>query len=82
MPEDRIIDLKHVIGIYALTNMGAVLVHRIDYGNEKVQASINGIDPTWCDLIEQYMETTGELELGFNLGQLFVPFCEVQRFYK
>ncbi|MBO5567991.1 MAG: hypothetical protein J6A79_03545 [Clostridia bacterium] len=82
MPEDRIIDLKHVVGVYPLTNTGAVLVHRIDYPNEKVQASINGIDPSWCDLIEQYMETTGEMELGFNLGAFFVPFCDVQRFYK
>jgi hypothetical protein len=26
------------------------------------------------------METTEELELGFRLGELFIPFCEVMRF--
>jgi hypothetical protein len=27
------------------------------------------------------METSGELELGFHLGELFIPFCEVMRFF-
>ena len=30
---------------------------------------------------EEYRECTGELELGFCLGSLFVPFSEVMRFY-
>ena len=38
-------------------------------------------DAEWCEMTEQYMETSGELELGFNLGELFIPFCEVMRFY-
>ena len=81
MTEQRMIDLSTIIGVYALTNTGAVLVHAIDYGEDKVMASINGISPEWCSLTEQYMETSGELELGFVLGELFVPFCEVMRFY-
>ena len=79
--ESAVIDLKTVIGVYPLTNTGAVLVHAIDYSEDKVLASINGKDPEWCCLTEEYLETSGELELGFHLGELFIPFCEVMRFY-
>jgi len=75
------IDLKTVIGVYSLTNTGAVLVHQIDYGEDRVLASINGVNPIWCSLTEEVVEATGELELGFYLGELFVPFCDVMRFY-
>lgn len=81
MTESKMIDLSTVIGVYTLCNTGAVLVHAIDYGEDKVLASINGISPEWCDLTEEYMEATQELELGFRLGSIFVPFCEVMRFY-
>ena len=81
MDGTRMIDLSTVIGVYAICNTGAVLVHGIDYGEDKVLASINGEDAEWCEMTEQYMETSEELELGFNLGELFVPFCEVMRFY-
>ena len=79
--ESKVIDLSTVIGVYPLTNTGSVLVHAIDYGADKVLASINGDNPEWCSLTEQYMESTGEMELGFTLGSFFVPFCEVMRFY-
>ena len=79
--EGRVIDLATVIGVYPLTNTGAVLVHAIDYGEDKVLASINGENAAWCDLKEECMETSGELELGFALGELFIPFAEVMRFY-
>ena len=81
MTESKMIDLSTVIGVYTLCNTGAVLVHAIGYGEDKVLASINGISPEWCDLTEEYMEATQELELGFRLGSIFVPFCEVMRFY-
>jgi hypothetical protein len=42
-PERRrpmgMIDLASVIGVYPICNTGAVLVHKIDYGEEKVLAS-------------------------------------------
>lgn len=82
MPEDRIIDLNHVIGICPVGSNRTVLLHQISYDRDKVQASINGIDPVWVDLKEQYMEVTGEMVLGFFLENLFVPFCEIRRFYK
>ena len=75
------IDLASVIGMYPICNTGAVLVHKIDYGEEKVLASINGEEAEWCSLTEEYMETSGELELGFHLGELFIPFCEIMRFF-
>ena len=81
LSQSEMIDLSEVIGIYPICNNGAVLVHRIDYGEDRVLASINGIDPEWCRLEEQYMERTQEEELGFSLGSFFVPLCEVMRFY-
>ena len=81
MAESKVIDLMTVIGVYPLCNTGAVLIHQIDYGEERVLASINGNQAEWCSLKEQYMECTGEMELGFCLGSLFVPFCEIMRFY-
>jgi len=78
--ESKAIDLSTVIGVYPICNTGAVLVHAIDYGEDRVLASVNGVNPEWCDLTEEYMETTGELELGFRLGEWFIPFCEVMRF--
>ncbi len=80
MAEAKMIDLTTVIGVYPLCNTGAVLVHAIDYGEDKILASINGKDPEWCSMTEEYREATGELELGFMLGELFIPFCEVMRF--
>ena len=81
MTEHKMVDLSTVIGVYALCNTGAVLVHAIDYGEDKVLASINGENAEWCGMTEEYMESTGELELGFSLGSLFIPLCEVMRFY-
>ena len=81
MTESPMIDLRSVIGVYAICNTGAVLVHAIDYDEDKALASINGVNPEWCDLTEEYREDTGDMELGFNLGSFFVPFCEVMRFY-
>ena len=81
MTESKMIDLTDVIGVYTLCNTAAVLVHKIDYGEEKVLASLNGIQPEWCSLTEEYDEATGEQELGFTLSSLFVPLSEVMRFY-
>ena len=80
MAEAKVIDLSTVIGVYPLCNTGAVLVHAIDYGEDRILASINGANPEWCCMTEEYMESTGELELGFTLGSLFIPFFEVMRF--
>ncbi len=79
--ELQMIDLSKVIGVFPLCNVGAVLVHQIDYGEEKVLASINGKDPQWCEMGEEYWECTGELETGFRFGSFFVPLAEVMRFY-
>ena len=75
------VDLQSVIGMYPVCNTGAVLVYKIDYGADKVLAGMNAETPEWCELIEEYYESTGEQELGFYLGSFFVPFCEVERFY-
>jgi len=80
MTECKMIDLSTVIGVFPLCNTGAVLVHKIDYGEDKVLASINGEGAEWCSMTEEYRECAGEMELGFTFGSLFVPFSEVMRF--
>ena len=50
MAETKMIDLNTVIGVYSLCNTGAVLVHAIDYAEDKILASINGENPEWCAL--------------------------------
>ena len=80
MTESKMIDISTVIGVFTLCNTGAVLVHAIDYGEDKVLASINGEGAEWCAITEQYTEMAGELKLGFMFGSLFVPFSEVMRF--
>ena len=35
------IDLSDVIGVFPLTNVGAVLVYKLDYGEDRVLASVN-----------------------------------------
>lgn len=77
----EMIDLNTVIGVYPLCNTGAVLVHKIDYGEDKVLASINGKDPEWCGMAEAAWDDEEDEELGFYLGSLFVPFSQVMRFY-
>ena len=79
MSEHKIIDLTAVIGVYPVCNTGAILVHQIDYGEDRVLASINGNVPEWCGFTEQTVD--GELELGFLLGSFFVPFADVMKFY-
>ena len=79
--ESRIIDLSKVIGVYALANMGTVLVHAIDYDGEKVLASINGDNVEWCGLTEAHADSTDDMEPGFFLGSIFVPLSEVMRFF-
>ena len=82
MTGNKMIDLDTVIGMYGLTNTGAVLVHAIDYGEEKILASINGENPEWCRMMEQYVDSLEEETLGFLLDELFIPLCEVMRFYE
>ena len=66
-----------VIGSYPFSNTGSVLVHAID--GDRVLASINGEDAAWCDVTEEYVEATEELECGFRFGKWFIPFSEVMR---
>ena len=78
--EHAMVDLSAVIGVYPICNIGAVLVHAIDYDGERVLASINGRDAEWCGLTEACAEGMDEMELGFYLGSIFVPLSEVMRF--
>ena len=75
------IDLSKVIGVYGLCNTGAVLVHAIDYPEDRVLARIIGKNPQWWETTEACREGEDELGLGFFLGSIFVPFCDVMRFY-
>lgn len=77
----KMVNLRDVIGIYGLCNTGSVLVYKIDYGEDRVLAGINADPPEWCEIKDQYVEGSEELETGFALGKLFIPFSEVMRFY-
>ncbi len=79
MGEEKTAGTADVIGVYPIFNTAAVLVHEIDYGEDRVLASINGKDPEWCDITEEYISLTEEFELGFKFGEWFVPFSEVMR---
>ena len=68
-----------VVGSYSLFNTAGVLVHEVDERSEKVLASVNGLNPEWCDLTGEFMECTGEWVTGFWLGHLWVPLNEVMR---
>ncbi len=76
------IDLSTVIGVFPICNTGAVLIRKIDYDEDRVLAGINAEEPEWCEITEEYSESTEEMELGFRLGAFFVPLSEVQRFYQ
>lgn len=65
-----------VIGVYAICNTGSVCVHEM--ADDRVLASINGHDPTWCDVTEK-VNDDGEWESGFVLGSFFIPFSQVMR---
>ena len=76
----KMIDLATVIGIYAICNTGAILLHQIDYANEKVKISLNGEGPEWTDLTEGYADGSSELETGFRFGEMFIPLADIIRF--
>lgn len=67
-----------VIGSYPFCNTGSVVIHEIDYAEDKVLASINCIDPQWYD-IEWYIDEDTEPKPGFNMGDWFINLDEVMR---
>ena len=75
----KIIDLKAVIGIYPVCNTGSLLVHKIDYAEDRVLVSLNGEKEEWCEMTEGHADASGELEYGFYWGKMFVPFADVMR---
>ena len=81
MTKQMMIDASAIIGVYPICNTGAVLLYEIDYAEDSVLASINTDMPEWCQLAEEYYESSGVVELGFRIGAMFVPLFEVQRFY-
>lgn len=82
MTKEKTIDLKNIIGVCPLCNTITVLVHAIDYAEDKILTSINWEEPCWCDITEKYMEYTGATELGFMLGSLFIPLYEIKQWRK
>ena len=81
MSEQMMIDASEIIGVYPICNTGAVLLYEINYAEDRVLARINTDMPEWCQLAEEYYESSGDVELGFRIGAMFVPLFEVQRFY-
>ena len=67
-----------VIGAYSICNTGSILLHAIDHAGDRVLASINGIEPSWCEMTDKQNDD-GEWEPGFVFGSFFVPFSQVMR---
>ena len=74
-----------VIGVFAVCNTAGICVHEIDHAEDRVLASMNGIDPEWYPITEKPQSEMGgdsdEMESGFEFGSFFVPFSEVMRVY-
>ena len=60
-----------------------ICVHEIDHAEDRVLASMNGIDPEWYPITEKPQSEMGgeseRKESGFMFGSFFVPFSEVMR---
>lgn len=72
-----------VIGVFAVCNTAGICVHEIDHAEDRVLASMNGVNPEWYPITEKPQSEMGgdsdELESGFEFGSFFVPFSEVMR---
>lgn len=82
MDDTRIISANGlpVIGVYTISNNGSLVVHAIE--DERVQVSLNGGVPEWCERYSQIaVNDQGEYDMedGFLWGELRVPFSEIMR---
>lgn len=82
MDDTRIVSANGlpVIGVYTISNTGSLVVHAIE--DERVQVSLNGGEPEWCDTYSQIaVDDQGEYEMedGFLWGEMKVPFSDVMR---
>lgn len=82
MDDTRIVSANGlpVIGVFTISNTGSLVVHAIE--DERVQVSLNGGEPEWCDTYSQIAaDEQGEYEMedGFLWGELRVPFSDVMR---
>lgn len=69
-----------VIGVYTISNNGSLVVHAIE--DERVQVSLNGGVPEWCERYSQIVvDDQGEFDMedGFLWGEMKVPFSEIMR---
>ena len=70
---------KNVIGAYPICNTASLNVYEIDDVNDRVLVSLNDMPPRWYKIREACNADTGEYEMGFNYGGVFVPFSDVMR---
>ena len=65
-----------VIGVFAVCNTAGICVHEIDHAEDRVLASMNGIDPEWYPITEKPQSEMGgdsdELESGFKFASKFI----------
>ena len=73
-----------LMGVLPVTNCGSICVHEIE--DDRVLASVNGINPEWCSTAERPLgdyigddADADEVAPGFMFGALFIPFCSVMR---
>lgn len=70
---------KKGIGAYPICNTASLNVYEIDDANDRVLVSLNDMPPRWYKIREACNADTGEYEMGFNYGGVFVPFSDVMR---
>lgn len=78
--EQKMIDMNDIIGVYSFSNTMSLLIHKIDYVDDRVLVSENGENKQWCDIVEYDDEEDLFGELGFKYGEILIPFNEVLRF--
>jgi len=80
--EQKMIDMNDIIGVYNFSNTMSLLIHKIDYVDDRVLVSENGENKQWCDIVEYDDVEEGSVELGFKYGEILIPFSEVLRFWR
>lgn len=70
---------RKVIGSYTLCNTAGLAVYEIDDREDRVLVGLNNNAPRWYKIREACDMDTGECEMGFNYGGIFIPFSDVLR---
>ena len=63
-----------VIGVFAVCNTAGICVHEIDHAEDRVLASMNGIDPEWYPITEKPQSEMGGTAMNWSRALSSAPF--------